>query len=72
MKKIVRGKEVHRRIIHQGNSLMMTIPPVIIEQLAIRAGDPIKIETDDQDRMIVEKIRPRRDLKHLGGDTCQH
>jgi len=72
MKRIIRGKEVHRRVIHQGNSLMITIPPVIIERLAIREGDQIKIEADDQDRMIVEKIRPRRDLKHLGGDTCQY
>lgn len=71
MKKIIRGKEVHRRVFRQGDSLVVTIPPAIIEKIAIRAGDQIKIEADDQNRIVIEKIRPRWTAKPEGGDTCQ-
>ena len=71
MNKIIRGKEVHRRVISQGHSLMVTIPPAIIEELSIRRGDPVEIGTDDG-RMIVRKVRRTRDSAQPGGDICQH
>jgi antitoxin component of MazEF toxin-antitoxin module len=71
MKKIIRGKEVHRRVISQGHSLMVTIPPAVIEELSIRRGDPIEIGTDGG-RMIVEKVRRSRDPVQPGDDICQH
>jgi AbrB family looped-hinge helix DNA binding protein len=71
MNKIVRGKEIRRRVISQGNSLMVTIPSAIIDRLGIREGDPIKIETDGK-QIVIEKIRPVRDPEPLGGDICQH
>jgi len=67
MNKIIRGKEVHRRVIAQGHSLMVTIPPVVIEELAIRRGDPVEIGTDGK-RMIVEKIRRTREPGHSEND----
>jgi antitoxin component of MazEF toxin-antitoxin module len=63
MKKIVRGKEISRRVIRQGNSLMVTIPSAIVQNLSIREGDPIEIE-DDGTRIIIVKKRPAQ-----GGDT---
>jgi antitoxin component of MazEF toxin-antitoxin module len=48
MKRIVRGKEVLRRVIKQGDSLVVTIPPEIIERLSIRRGDQVVITSDDE------------------------
>ena len=47
MKKIINGKEVLRRVIKQGDSHMVTIPPEILESLRIRAGDQVVIKSDD-------------------------
>jgi antitoxin component of MazEF toxin-antitoxin module len=72
VKELIRGKEVRRRVISQGHSLMVTIPPAVIDELAIRKGDPVEIGTDGG-RMIVEKVRRARDPPaRSGGDTCQH
>jgi antitoxin component of MazEF toxin-antitoxin module len=56
MNAIIRGKQVSRRILKQGNSHAITIPPQIMERLSLRAGDPIVI-TDDGEQMIVRKYR---------------
>jgi antitoxin component of MazEF toxin-antitoxin module len=48
MKKIINGKEVLRRVIKQGDSLVVTIPPEIIERLSIRRGDQVVITSDDE------------------------
>jgi AbrB family looped-hinge helix DNA binding protein len=48
MKKVIKGKEVLRRVIKQGDSLMVTIPPEIRDSLRIRAGDQIVITSDDE------------------------
>ena len=48
MKKIIAGKEVLRRVIKQGPSHMVTIPPEILESLRIRSGDQVMINSDDE------------------------
>lgn len=48
MKKVINGKEVLRRVIRQGDSLMVTIPPNVIKDLRIRAGDPVTISSDNE------------------------
>ena len=70
MKRIIRGKEVCRRVISQGHSLMITIPPAVIDELAIREGDPIEIGTDNG-LMIVRKVWHDLDPARLGGDICK-
>lgn len=48
VKKIINGKEVLRRVIKQGPSHMVTIPPDILESLRIRAGDQVTITSDEE------------------------
>lgn len=45
---MIKGKEVLQRVIRQGDSLMVTIPPAVLESLRIRAGDQITITSDDE------------------------
>jgi antitoxin ChpS len=48
-----------------GGSVMMVVPPVILERLRLRAGSTVEIETDG-DRLIVEPQRkPRYTLEEL-------
>lgn len=39
--------DLKRKIIHMGNSLRIAIPSEIIEKLQLKAGDTLKINTDD-------------------------
>jgi antitoxin ChpS len=48
-----------------GGSVMMVVPPTILERLRLRAGSTVEIETDG-DRLIVEPQRkPRYTLEEL-------
>lgn len=64
MKKIIRGKEVLRRVLKQGDSHMVTIPPDVMERMRIRAGDQVTIASDDES-VTYRKHRAREE----GGDT---
>ena len=47
-----------------GGSVMMTLPPAILEQLHLQAGATVGFETEG-DRLIVKPTRPRYTLEEL-------
>jgi len=45
-----------RRVVKQGNSLMIGIPAEVVEKLAIREGDELTFDCD-QDALVYQKSR---------------
>lgn len=49
-----------RKLTHVGNSLLITIPPEIRGHLGVNRGDYVVWAVDKDNRVIVEKLTPKK------------
>lgn len=61
---------MHRTHLRQvGDAIMLALPPALLEQLSLRAGDMVKLTLDRQSLIVERLVKPMHSLEALMAAT---